>query len=419
MMAALSLVVKATFILAAALLATRLIRRTGASTRALILTSAFGVLLALPLMEVVLPSRTIEMELPRVASGLESMVVAPLATGSRPSQETINSRVRGSASGPIRLPRSATMVLVVWAIGALLLLARLVAGLVRLRSLRQTGERWGNSAAAVILQQATSRRVHLFLHSELSAPMTCGIAHPAIGLPIDARDWSATGLRQALIHEVEHIRRADWLVLVLSRAVCSLYWFHPLVWIAARRLRLECEYACDDAVVRVGERASYAQQLVSMARRLSDGVSHPALSMADRRDLAKRVDAVLSHQRLRTPLRSRTVAATTIAALLITAGIAPWRPAAAQSNAVEDVLPIPTALTGKAFSQVSIGPADTTGSPAASFDAKTGMFTARNITLLGLISHAYAAVPRMELVSGEPVRSQRHAHQRRSGVDAD
>ena len=403
-MAELSLVVKATILLAAALLASRLVRRTGASTRALILTSAFGVLLALPFMEVVLPSRTIEVELPRIASSLESMVVAaPLPAGSFPSQEIATARERGGASGPWRLSQPATILWVVWAIGASFLLARLGAGLVRLRSLRRGGERWGDSAASAILRQATSRRVHLFLHSDLTAPMTCGIAQPAIGLPVEARGWSATELRQALIHEVEHIRRADWLVLIVSRVVCSLYWIHPLVWVSARRLNLECEYACDDAVVRVGERASYAQQLVSMARRLSEGVAHPALSMADRRDLAKRVDAVLNHKRPRTQLRTRTVAATTIAALLITVGMAPWRPAAAQSGGpVEDVLPIPTAFAGKAFAEVSIQPGDATGSPSASFDAKTGVFVARNISLLGLISHAYAAVPRMELVSGEP-----------------
>jgi uncharacterized protein (TIGR03435 family) len=401
MMAALALVAKATFILVAALIASRLVRRSSASTRALILTSSFGVLLALPVMEVVLPSRPIEVELLQLVPGLESMV-APLATGTVPPPAIVNSHPRGSSPEPSRLPKPATIVWCVWAIGACFLAARLGAGLVRLRSLRQTGERWGDAAAATILQQATSRRVHLFLHTELTSPMTCGIAEPSIGLPIEAREWSATELRQALIHEAEHIRRGDWVVLVLSRVACSLYWFQPLVWIAARRLNLESEYACDDAVVRVGERASYAQQLVSMARRLSEGVSHPALPMADRRDLAKRVDAVLNHARPRTQLRTWTVAATTIATLLVSAAIAPWRPAAAQSGgAVEDVLPIPMALTGKAFSQVSIGSADGTGSPLA-FDTKTGVFTARNTTLLGLISYAYAAVPRTEPVAWEP-----------------
>lgn len=403
MMAELSLVVKATFILATALLATWLIRRTAASsTRALILTAACGGLLVLPLMELVLPSRTVEIQVPRMSSGVDAFVPA-LTAGSRLTP--VINHARGQGAAPL-LPQpfpSGTILRVGWAIGALILLIRLGIGLRRLRTLHETGEPWGDPTAAAMLQQATSRRVHLFLHSGLNGPMTCGIVRPAIGLPFDARDWSAAELRQALIHEVEHIRRADWLVQVAARVACDLYWFHPLVWMAARRLHLECEYACDDAVVRVSARASYAQQLVSMARRLSEGVSRPALSMADRRDLAKRVDAVLNDKRPRTQLRTMTVAAAAITALVVTATIAPWHPITAQTGGVvEDVLPIPTALTGKAFDQISIQPGDATGSTTQSFDVKTGVFVARNTTVLGLISHAYAAVPQLDFVPGEP-----------------
>ena len=140
-----------------------------------------------------------------------------------------------------------------------------------------------------------------------------------------------------------------------------------------------------------------------MARRLSEGVSRPALSMADRRDLAKRVNALLNHERPRTQLRVVSVAVTSIVVLLVTAAIAPWRPVAAQSGgSVEDVLPIPVALTGSRFEDVSIQPGAASGSPSVSFDSKTGMFVARGTTLLGLISHAYAAVPQLAFTAGEP-----------------
>ena len=36
---------------------------------------------------------------------------------------------------------------------------------------------------------------------------------------------------------------------ILARAVAAFYWFHPLVWMAWRRLCLEAERSCDDAVV--------------------------------------------------------------------------------------------------------------------------------------------------------------------------
>jgi uncharacterized protein (TIGR03435 family) len=405
-MGELSLVAKATSILVVALLATRLIHRIAASTRALIVTAAFGVLLVLPAMELVLPARPVAVQLPRIASGADA-AVPQITTKSESIRGMGNSRVGAAVVPPSRLPRAATLVRLAWGIGMLLVLIRLGVGLGRLRTLRNTGEPWANSMATAILRQSTSRRVYLFLHSGLNAPMTCGIVRPAIGLPIDARDWSAAELQQALIHEVEHIRRADWLVQVLARVACGLYWFHPLAWLAARRLHLECEHACDDAVVRVSGPASYAQQLVSIARRLSEGVSRPALSMADRRDLSKRVDAVLNRKRPRTQLRPAAVATTSIAALLITAAIAPWRPAAAQSGrSVEDVLPIPAGLTGKRFEDVSIQSGDAAHDASATFDSRTGAFVARNTSLFWLISHAYASFPELEFIGGEPYELQ-------------
>ena len=55
----------------------------------------------------------------------------------------------------------------------------------------------------------------------------------------------------------------------MARFVCALYWFHPLVWMAWRRLRLEAERACDDAVLRRAEATAYADQLVLLAERLA------------------------------------------------------------------------------------------------------------------------------------------------------
>src|SRR6185295_17641586 len=106
---------------------------------------------------------------------------------------------------------------------------------------------------------------------------------------------SDADLTRAIAHELEHIRRADWLTQFVARVVCAAYWFHPLMWIVRRQLVLEAERASDDAVLRYTEASEYADQLVDLARRLSVG-HQPLLAMANRNDLSARVHAVLDRR---------------------------------------------------------------------------------------------------------------------------
>ena len=125
------------------------------------------------------------------------------------------------------------------------------------------------SSTRLALEAGIHRRVEVLLHEALTGPMTCGVVHPAIVLPRDAQSWEAEDLNRAIVHELEHVRRGDWVSHCLARAVCAVYWFHPLVWIAWRQLALEAERSCDDAVLGRSEATAYADQLVGLARRLS------------------------------------------------------------------------------------------------------------------------------------------------------
>jgi len=121
-----------------------------------------------------------------------------------------------------------------------------------------------------------------------------------------------------MLHERMHIRRLDLISQLVAQVACCLYWFHPLVWVAAAWHKREQELACDDAVLREGIAASeYAGHLLEVAR----ASSMPAPAMAEMSHLEHRVRAVLDRSRARGPLSRR--AALSIGALAIAVCLIP------------------------------------------------------------------------------------------------
>jgi hypothetical protein len=98
-------------------------------------------------------------------------------------------------------------------------------------------------------------------------------------------------------------------------------WFHPLAWFAVRRLRIEREVACDDAVLLSGVRpADYAEQLVEVASELRSPRWNPApvVAIAGASPIERRIHSILDPRTWRAPLgRWRTIAVTSLMASLI------------------------------------------------------------------------------------------------------
>jgi TonB family protein len=112
-----------------------------------------------------------------------------------------------------------------------------------------------------------------------------------IVLPEDASFWTASRRRAVLAHEIAHVRRRDPLTLALAHLTTIVYWFHPLCWLAASRLRAESERACDDAALHIGLLPSdYAGHLLALARAFNP---QPAIPMASTSHLESRVKSIL------------------------------------------------------------------------------------------------------------------------------
>ena len=182
--------------------------------------------------------------------------------------------------------------------------------------------------------RGVSRPIELLEHEAVPGPMTFGVTRPVIVLPLDARGWSGAELRCALMHEIEHIQRGDWLMQIVARTVAAVYWFQPLVWTAWRRLCLEAERSCDDAVVLSEERTDYAAQLVTLAQRMSAAPAQPMLGMANRSDLSTRVTAVLDERLQRGRAGFAVAAATAAAAAVVVFTVAPVRAIATAESVI-------------------------------------------------------------------------------------
>jgi bla regulator protein BlaR1 len=326
-----SVVVKATIVITITLIAARLASRSRASIRHAILAAGFAVLLVLPIASVIAPPVHISLAVAPGSAAFASDVRQFALGGSLAPQTNTNLSSAPTKTETLKFSLF-DLLIALWSIGTVIFLAPVIIGIWQIRTLRRTGLPWrhGNSVAITLANELKlRRRTEVLLHESVPGPMTCGVIHPAILFPVQAENWNGDDLHRAIAHELEHVRRADWLTQCLARVVCAAYWFHPLVWIAWRKLTLEAERACDDAVLSRSEATAYAEQLVTLARRLS-AMKSPILAMASRSDLTARVNAVLDSRQRRGHAGLFAVAFACGISGLVIATLSPARLVAAQ-----------------------------------------------------------------------------------------
>jgi beta-lactamase regulating signal transducer with metallopeptidase domain len=155
--------------------------------------------------------------------------------------------------------------------------------------------------------------IKLLISEASASPVTWGFVQPIVVLPMGACDWPEERLKVVLRHELAHVKRRDCLTQEIARVACALYWFNPLTWLAARRMRAEREKACDDFVLNAGVRpAEYAGHLVEIARLFSASDLRGAVAMASPSGLEPRVVAILDGC-----CRREAIGKTTVISILI------------------------------------------------------------------------------------------------------
>ena len=225
---------------------------------------------------------------------------APMVAGILSGMASANSW--GSLRPAITIPgRWALFVFLAWALGASVAMMRLAAGLWRLRRLRRsctpivaadldpavrkTVEAIGASGS--VISNSISNLITIATSECVRVPAAIGFWKRTIVLPAwTLRELPAQDLNVILLHEFAHLRRWDDWTNLIQKIVRALFFFHPAVWWIEKRISVEREMACDDAVLaETANPHGYATCLVSLlekslAHRLAQRLTDKRWSMA-------------------------------------------------------------------------------------------------------------------------------------------
>lgn len=220
----------------------------------------------------------------------------------------------------------------VWLFLSILRGAQLLLGAIRLRRLASRAVAVQPDAALQSLLQVRTavakirRNAELCVSTEVERPSVFGFLHPRILVPpVLLERLTDEELRQVVLHEMEHLRRADDWTNLLQKLALVIFPLNPALFWVERRLCAERELACDDHVLcTVSGRKAYAICLTHLAEysMLRRSLSLALGAWERRPELVRRVHRILGSP-YKTMSRTRTMTLTgslTIAVL----GCALW-----------------------------------------------------------------------------------------------
>jgi len=372
---------KTAVVLTLALLAAAAARRRPAGVRHFILSSALIGLLLIPLLSLapvgwrspLLPdwmaapaasatmtsdapaAQTVREEGPIAAASPSSVPVRLVGRGSDapllPAPTgLVPAAGRAGAAKPAQgrpFAAAGLVVTVLWMAGLAALLMRLafgLAGAVRLtaKGTPLEGAAWRALVERFLALVSLRRDVRLKSHPKVLVPLTWGWRRPVVLLPEGSDSWTEDERSSALFHELSHVKRADFLVMLLVRTSLALFWWNPLCWVVYRELQKEQEIACDELVLRAGIRPStYAATLLAFRR--SAGFrwnpSAALLGMLGRSSFQERLAAILKQKLTFMEVKMKTKIMLALSLVLAVALVGTARPVSAnEANGGSTVL---------------------------------------------------------------------------------
>ncbi|MCL4176261.1 MAG: carboxypeptidase regulatory-like domain-containing protein [Verrucomicrobia bacterium] len=169
------------------------------------------------------------------------------------------------------------------------------------------------------LDLGLSRHIPVLETSAVSSPTLFGVSRPSLLLPRKLTEqFSVNELHHVILHELLHYKRRDAWVNVLVSVLVQLHWFNPLLILAAWRVRVELEMACDAAVVEQlprGHSKLYGETILKCLASWTTAADSSGLRMWSRSgEMRQRLNQIVRFSSRRTPV---WIALTAIALLIL------------------------------------------------------------------------------------------------------
>ncbi|MGC2237505.1 MAG: M56 family metallopeptidase [Pyrinomonadaceae bacterium] len=176
-----------------------------------------------------------------------------------------------------------------WFFGVALFAFRLAGGVWQLhqyktKEIDAPDTQWQEKFAVLCEKLKIKRNVKLLQSNLVETPIVAGFIKPLILIPAGVfLQISPNELETIIAHELVHIRRYDCLVNFAQSAVEVLFFYHPCAWWISKTIRVEREFAADEAVIESfgASRLTYASALANLEEiRLTTNKTAPLILVA-------------------------------------------------------------------------------------------------------------------------------------------